>query len=367
MSDLFSPATIGSIETKNRIYMAPLTRSRAHNDTDIPSDLAIEYYAPRASAGLIIAEATQISKMGKGYDMTPGIYSDEQVSKWKEITDAVHEKGGKIFLQLWHVGRISHKDVLPDGKEPLAPSAIKADTKVFVDGEQIPASKPKAMSLDEIKQTVKDFGIAAENAKKAGFDGVEIHGANGYLLDQFFKDKTNKRDDEYGGSIENRTRILREVIESFLDVFEPSQVGIRLSPTGNFNDISDSDPEATFSYVIDILNENKLGYLHIVERFPGMDVSNMDLKILENLRAKWDGFYIANGDYDLTKATDAVKSGHADAITFGRPFIANPDLPKRLELGAPLNEPDQETFYGGGAEGYTDYPFLEEMDKEEAA
>lgn len=360
MNDLFSPVKMGSVELKNRIFMAPLTRNRAHDDTDVPTDLAIEYYSQRASAGLIIAEGTQISKMGKGYIKTPGIYSDEQVAKWKEITDAVHSKGGKIFLQLWHVGRISYHSVLPEGEKPLAPSAIRAQAQTFVDGQMVDVSEPRAMTKDDINNLIEEYKTATRNADKAGFDGVEIHSANGYLLNQFICDGSNQRTDNYGGSVENRIRLVNEVVEAVLEVMDAGRVGIRLSPTGTFNDVSDSDPLTTYTALIKQLNQYKLAYVHIVERFPGIDVSNKDLHIVEQLIQQWQGFYIANGDYNLLTAHDAVKSQRADAVAFGRQYIANPDLMERLKAGAALNTPDQNTFYGGGAEGYTDYPFMED-------
>ncbi len=361
MTDLFSAGKTGNIETRNRIFMAPLTRSRADDDTDVPSDMAVTYYEQRASSGLIIAEATQVNQEGKGYVKTPGIYSQEQVSKWREITDAVHAKGGKIVLQLWHVGRISHSHFQPNNDAPLAPSAIKPDVDVFFDGEKKPASEPRAMTTDDIARTVEDYGKAAKNAYDAGFDGIEIHAANGYLIDQFLRDSTNKREDEYGGSLENRMRFLNEIVDAALKTWDSSRVGVRLSPIGNFNDIEDSDPLNTFSYIIDALNRYNLAYLHMVERFPGMPTNNTDLKTQEILRKVWNGFYIANGDYDYLTAKAAVESGYADAITFGRLYIANPDLVERLEAGAEFNEPDQETFYGGGKEGYIDYPFMNEQ------
>ncbi|WP_075609791.1 alkene reductase [Alteromonas pelagimontana] len=360
MSDLFSPAMVGNVETRNRIFMAPLTRSRADDESDVPADMAIEYYAQRASSGLIIAEATQINPVGKGYIRTPGIYAAEHVQKWREITDAVHAKGGKIFLQLWHVGRISHTHFQPNGNAPLAPSAVKPDVEVFFDGKKQPASMPKAMTVEEIKSTVEDFRKAAAYAKEAHFDGVEIHSANGYLIDQFIRDKTNHRDDEYGGSLENRCRLLSEVTEAVLTVWEPSQVGVRLSPVGNQNDIADSDPLNTFTYAINMLNNYHLAYLHMVEKFPTMGISNRDLKIQESLRNVWQGFYIANGEYDYLNGQRAVESGYADAVAYGRPYIANPDLVERFALGAELNEPDPDTFYQGEEKGYTDYPFLNE-------
>lgn len=366
MSQLFQPTKVGSVEVKNRVFMAPLTRSRADNDTDTPANIAIEYYAQRAGAGLIISEATQISPMGKGYIKTPGIYTDEHVKAWKKITDAVHEKGGKIFLQLWHVGRISHTSLLPDNKEPFAPSAIQADTQTFTEDGQTQCSKPKAMSIDEIKQTVQEFKDAAVRAMDAGFDGVEVHGANGYLINQFLETKSNHRTDEYGGDVKGRSKFLFEVLDAVLSVWPADKVGLRLSPTGQFNDVRDEDPVDHYLDIIKRLNPLKLAYVHFVEQFPGMEVSNQDLYTLTKLIDAWDGFYIANGDYDYLRATAAVASGRADAITFGRKYTANPDLAKRLEIGAPLNTPDEDTFYQGGEKGYIDYPFLTEEDCDKA-
>ena len=360
MKSLFESARMGNVDVNNRIFMAPLTRSRADDTTDVPADMTLTYYQQRATAGLIICEATQINPQGKGYIRTPGIYSADQVSKWREITEAVHAGGGKVFLQLWHVGRISHSHFQPDNQKPLAPSAVKPDVDVFFDGEKRPASEPEAMTVSDIQSTIADYQKAAENAREAGFDGVEIHAANGYLIDQFIRDKTNLRDDEYGGSIENRLRFLKEVTRAVLKVWDASQVGIRLSPVGNQNDIADSDPLATFREVINFLNPLNLAYLHMVERFPGMPASNEDLATLVTLRELWQGFYIANGDYDYLSAKQAVESGYADAVAFGRPYIANPDLALRLEKGVALNEPDPDTFYAGEEKGYIDYPFYSE-------
>lgn len=360
MPTLFEPAQMGTTKTKNRVFMAPLTRNRARAD-GVPGDLAAKYYGQRASAGMIITEATQINAAGKGYIDTPGIYTPEHVAAWKKITQAVHQKEGKIFLQLWHVGRISHTSLQPDGAAPVAPSAIKAKAQTFIDGGMVDVSEPRALEFKEIKQIVADYKAAAQHAKDAGFDGVEVHAANGYLIDQFLQDKTNKRTDEYGGSAENRTRFLNEVILAVIDVWGADKVGVRLSPTGTFNDMGDSNPLETFGVAIETLNTYGLAYLHMVEKFPGIDSDDEDQKILNQLRTKWDGFYIANGGFDHDIAMKAVENGHADAIAFGRPFISNPDLPKRLELDAELQEADESTFYGGGAEGYTDYPFLEDV------
>ncbi|MEM6811114.1 MAG: alkene reductase [Pseudomonadota bacterium] len=359
MSNLFEPIQVGSIATKNRVYMAPLTRNRAHPDGRI-NESAATYYSQRASAGLILTEATQINAEGKGYINTPGIYNDDHVEAWKKIVDAVHEKDGKILLQLWHVGRIAHTSLQPNEAQPLAPSAIQAKSQTFIETGPVDVSEPRAMTAEDIERTISDYKIAAELAKKAGFDGVEVHAANGYLIDQFLQDKTNHRDGEYGGSIENRMRFLTRVLDEVIDVWGSDKVGVRLSPTGTFNDMGDSDPEKTFGAVIEKLNDYNLAYLHMVEKFPGIETDSEEQKLLHRLREKWQGFYISNGDYGAENSQKVIDSGYADAVTFGRIFIANPDLPERLRTGAPLNEADPTTFYGGDEKGYTDYPFLEE-------
>lgn len=367
MDKLFQNTKMGANTLKNRVIMAPLTRNRSHDD-GTPAEMAIDYYTQRASGGLIITEATQISAMGKGYIKTPGIYNRDHIDGWAKIVKSVHEKGGKIFLQLWHVGRISHSSILPDGVDhPHAPSAIRAKAETVTEEGRTQVSEPKEMSLDEIKQTVKDYRHAAECAKEAGFDGVEIHAANGYLINQFLEDCSNKRNDEYGGSIENRMRFLNEIISEVASVWGPDRVGIRLSPTSTFNDMGDSDPLGTYTSVIKKLNTYGLAYLHIVEKFPGIDVSEEEQKTLKTLRNIWNGFYIANGDYGREDGIKAVESGHADAVCYGRIYIANPDLYERLKIDAELNEPNPDTFYGGGREGYTDYPFMSEKQKSKAA
>ena len=355
---LFSPLTIGSLTLANRIVMAPLTRNRAKPDGDVPHALNVEYYVQRASAGLIITEGTQISPEGKGYIQTPGIYSDAQVAGWKAVTKAVHKKGGKIFAQLWHVGRVSHTSLQPDGQAPVAPSAITARTKVFTTDGFTDVSAPRALETSEIKRVVEDYRKAAENAQRAGFDGVELHAANGYLVDQFLRDGSNKRTDAYGGSIENRTRFLAEILAALTSVLSSDRVGVRFSPFSPFGDISDSDPMATFSAAIDRANEAGLGYVHMIEGDTGNSRElprDADLSVFRKLVK---GAYMANNLYDRDSAIRAVESGAADLVAFGRQFIANPDLVERLRRNAPLNEPHQATFYGGGAEGYTDYPAL---------
>lgn len=354
---LFESVQLGPLRLPNRIVMAPLTRSRA-KDGDVPSDLAIEYYTQRATAGLIIAEATQISPSGKGYVYTPGIYNDAQVVAWKRITDAVHAKGGHIFLQLWHVGRISHPSIQPDGALPVAPSAIKPEGQAYTEDGFVAMVTPRALETAEMPGIVAQYRVAAQNALAAGFDGVEIHAANGYLLDQFLRDKTNRRTDAYGGSIENRTRLLREVTDAVVGIWGGDRVGVRISPLSKFGDIADSKPQALFTQVVKVLNPFKLAYLHVIEGDTGgeRDVTGgFDLQIL---RSDFNGLYMANNGYDLALARETLGVNRADLIAFGRLYIANPDLVERLRSGAPLNTPDPATMYGGGAEGYVDYPFL---------
>ena len=356
-SRLFEPVQLGPLSLKNRIVMAPLTRSRAL-EGDVPSAMAIEYYTQRASAGLIIAEATQISPQGKGYILTPGIYNQAQIDAWKLITDAVHAEGGHIYLQLWHVGRISHPSIQPNGALPVAPSAIKPEGQAYTVDGFVPLVTPRALATDEMAGLVEDYRVATHNAMAAGFDGVEIHAANGYLLDQFLRDKTNQRTDIYGGSIENRTRLLLEVTQAVVSVCGADRVGVRLSPLSGFGDIADSNPEALFVHVVQALNPFKLAYLHVIEGDTGGTREVAGGFDLQKLHAAFDGVFMANNGYDLALATDAVHAKRADLIAFGRPFIANPDLVQRLNVKAPLNTPDPATMYGGGAGGYIDYPFL---------
>ncbi|MFZ2314406.1 MAG: alkene reductase [Gammaproteobacteria bacterium] len=359
-SDLFQPVTLGPLTLTNRITMAPLTRSRAGKG-DTPRALNAEYYAQRATAGLIISEATQISQQGKGYAFTPGIYSEEQVAGWQLVTKAVHEKGGHIFAQLWHVGRISHPDLQIDGQLPVAPSAIKPAGQAFTETGFKPMVTPRALELSEIPGIIEQYVHAAKCAKKAGFDGIEIHAANGYLLDQFLRDKTNHRNDQYGGSITNRIRLTLEVIKAVTEVWDSQRVGIRLAPVSPANDIADSAPMELFSYLIDQLNHFHLAYIHCIE---GVTIGPRDIPKnfnFKTLRELFNGKYIANNGYDLALALEARRENLADLICFGRPFIANPDLVKRLETGAPLApEASKDTWYGGDAHGYTDWPFLQE-------
>lgn len=356
---LFTPLAIGTLTFPNRIVMAPLTRNRATPDGDVPHALNVEYYAQRATAGLIFTEGTQISPEGKGYIQTPGIYSAAQVAGWKKVTEAVHAKGGRIFAQLWHVGRVSHTSLQPNGAPPVAPSAITADTQVFTSSGFAEASPPRALETAEIQRVVEDYRKAAENAKAAGFDGVELHAANGYLIDQFLRDGSNKRTDAYGGSVENRTRFLAEVLAALTSVFPASRVGVRFSPFSSFGGISDSDPMTTFAAAVARASDAGLGYLHLVEGETGGSRDLPPGADIAALRKLFKGAYLANNGYDRAAAIRAVETGEADLIAFGRPFIANPDLVERLRRNAPLNEPRPATFYGGGAEGYTDYPFLD--------
>lgn len=354
---LFSPFRLGDIELNNRLVMAPLTRNRATHGTDAPNDLNAEYYRQRASAGLIISEATQISQQGQGYIWTPGIYTKAQVEGWAKVTKAVHEAGGKIFLQLWHVGRISHVSLQPEGAAPVAPSAIRAGTQTFVESGFADVSEPHALTLTEIEAVLRDYVTAAKNAKKAGFDGVEIHAANGYLIDQFLKDRTNHRTDAYGGGIDRRLRFALEVVDAILGVWPRERVGIRLSPVNPFNDISDSDPARVFFPLVEKLSQRGIAYIHVIEGQAGgpRDYAPFDYVAL---RKTFAGAYIANNGYTRDLAIEALREHRADLIAFGVPFLANPDLVERLRRNAPLNPPDQATFYGGGARGYTDYPAL---------
>ncbi|MEF3073758.1 alkene reductase [Methylobacter sp. Wu1] len=354
---ILSPVKLGPYELPNRLAMAPLTRCRASRD-GIPNELMAEYYRQRASAGLIISEATPVSQQGKGYPFTPGIYNDAQIQGWQAITSAVHEKGGRIFLQLWHVGRISHPSLQPEGALPVAPSALKPAGQASTEQGPQDFVTPRALELSEIPGIVEQFRHGADCALKAGFDGVEIHGANGYLLDQFLRDGTNRRTDAYGGFIANRARLLFEVIEAVTSVWGSDKVGLRLSPLQPFNDIRDSDPRATFGYVVEQLNRFNLAYLHITEmgkEAPGAAGPAFDL---EELRMLYHGAYMLNAGYTAETATAAIAEGRADLVAFGKLFIANPDLPERFAKNAPLNEPDFDTFYQGGAQGYTDYPAL---------
>ncbi|HHJ17201.1 MAG TPA: alkene reductase [Gammaproteobacteria bacterium] len=352
--DLFTPLALGDLTLPNRIVMAPLTRNRA-GPGNVPTALNAEYYVQRASAGLIISEASQISPQGAGYPATPGIHSDEQVAGWRQVTDAVHAKGGRIFIQLWHVGRISHPSMQPGNALPVAPSAIQpAGEAVTYTGMQ-PFETPHALASEEIPGVIADYIAAAQRAKDAGFDGIEIHSANGYLLDEFLRDGTNTRTDAYGGSIENRMRLLDEVVTAVSTVWPTRAIGVRLSPENRFNDIRDSRPQATFEAVVDMLRGHQLAYLHMVEGDMLGEERQVDYP---ELRRRFGGLYIANNGYTRASAEQVLQQGDADMVAFGRLYIANPDLPERFAQGASLNTPDPDTFYGGDARGYTDYPTL---------
>lgn len=354
--DLFSPVKLGAISLNNRVVMAPLTRNRA-GEGGVPQPINATYYEQRASAGLIISEATPISAMAHGYPALPGIYTDAQVAGWKKVTDAVHAKGGKIVIQLWHVGRISHPSLLPNNALPVAPSAIKPAGQAFTYQGLVDYVEPRALRADELPGIVADYVHATQCALAAGFDGVEVHSANGYLLDQFLRDGSNQRTDNYGGSFENRARLLMEVTQAVIGVAGADRVGVRLSPVNPFNDMKDSNPQALFNYVTESLNQFNLAYLHVVEGgIHGGGIA--DPFDFDAMRKLFKGAYIANLSYDKVRGNSAIASGHADAVAYGVPFIANPDLVERFKADAPLNEADASSFYGGTEKGYTDYPFM---------
>lgn len=358
-SKLFTPARIGPYALAHRIVMAPLTRMRA-GPGNIPSALMVEYYRQRASAGgLIISEATPVSLRGYGYAGAPGIYDDSQIAGWQRVTDAVHARGGRIMLQLWHVGRQSHVDLQPDGAAPIAPSAIRAEGHAYTANGEVEFSMPRALALHEIPPIVEEFRAGAERALRAGFDGVEIHGANGYLPDQFLQDGTNKRTDEYGGPIENRARFMLEVTDAAIAVWGADRVGVRLAPSGTYGSMSDSDPRATFGYVTEQLDRRGIAYLHVIEpRIKGTELiaDGQEPVAAEHLRRRFSRTLVAAGGFTRETAEAIIAAGTADLVAFGRFFIANPDLPERFRRGLPLNPYDRATFYGGDAHGYTDYP-----------
>ena len=368
MDPLFEPVRLGRYDLPHRMVMAPLTRSRARQPGNVPSALNACYYAQRASAALIVTEATQVSQQGQGYAWTPGIHSREQVEGWRLVTDAVHKAGGLIFLQLWHVGRISHPSLQPDGMLPVAPSAIKPRGEAFIEnekgeGELVPFVAPRALQIEEMPYIVQQYARGSRNALEAGFDGVEVHAANGYLLDQFINSRSNHRADGYGGAIEHRARLLMEVVEAVSDVWGQDRVGVRLSPLGTFNDMGDDDPVTTFGTITEKLNGGALAYLHIVNPAvaaieKGIEPDPGALRMLELMRERYRGALIIAGGFDYDTAEGWVQQGKADLIAFGRKFLANPDLPERFRSGASLNADDPSTYYGGGAKGYTDYPTL---------
>jgi len=354
---LFTPLKLGSVNLPNRIVMAPLTRNRANQD-NAPYELHVKYYSQRASAGLIISEASQISEQAVGYPATPGIHHPIQVNAWRSVTDAVHNKGGRIFLQLWHVGRVSHPSLQVDNALPVAPSAIKPNGDAMTyEGPQA-FVEPRELEINEIQEIVQQFQVAAHNAKVAGFDGVEIHAANGYLLDQFLRDGTNHRTDTYGGTLENRSRIINEVIEAVLTEWDAGQIGIRISPENLFNDINDSDAQTTFNYITEQINKHRLAYLHVVEG----DMTGTPQQIdYAQIRSRFNGPYMANSGYTRKSAQESIKLNNSDLVSFGVAYIANPDLVERFADDSELNTADPDTFYGGDEKGYTDYPVKESV------
>lgn len=358
---LLSPFQLGNLTLPNRMVMAPMTRNRA-DENGIPRPMSAVYYAQRASAGLLVTEATQVSPRGTGYVFTPGIHTQDQASGWKVVTDAVHQAGGRIFSQIWHTGRVSHPLLQPNGKAPLAPSAIQADTMVFTPNGFEPAAAPRELTLDEIAGIVNQFAQAARFAKEAGFDGVEIHGANGYLLEQFLKDGTNKRTDAYGGDVLSRIRFTLDVVREVVEVWGAGRVGLRISPLGVFNDMHDSDPHKLYRVLVEELNSIPLVYLHVIEPLPDHpNFKNQEGVALTAplLREIYKGTFIVNGGYGKKQGDDAIANDEADLVAFGVPYLANPDLAERFKSNASLNAPDTDTFYGGDETGYTDYPFMD--------
>lgn len=358
-ASLFDPYRLGDITLANRIVMAPLTRNRAVEGL-VPSPMAPTYYGQRATAGLIITEATQVSATAQGYQDTPGLFTEAQVDGWKKVTEAVHAKGGRIFVQLWHVGRVSHRSLQPGGAAPLAPSAIRAATKTYVNNAFAEVDEPRALETDEIPGIVDDFRRAAANAIRAGFDGVEIHAANGYLIDQFLRDGANQRTDRYGGSIENRVRFLKEIMEAVTAEIGAARTGIRISPVTPANGLTDSDPAALFAHVMDVLEAIKPVYVHIIEGATGGPRDIVPGFDFEALHKRYSGTWMVNNGYDKAMANEVVASGKADLVAFGKAFISSPDTVERLRRGVPFNELDQAHLYGGGATGYIDYPTLDE-------
>jgi N-ethylmaleimide reductase len=360
---LLQPIQIGDLELKNRVIMAPMTRNRADNKEEAATELHAEYYSQRAEAGLIISEGSQVSQEAKGYINVANIYTQEQVDGWKKVTEAVHEKGGKIFIQLWHVGRISHPDH-HDGDKPLAPSAVNPNAQSFTQDGFKDTVTPKAMSTEKVKETVQDFKRAAKNAVDAGFDGIEIHSSNGYLFHQFFNQSSNKREDRYGGSRENRARFLFEVLDAVKVFWPENRIGVRLNPSlhGIFGMEADEETIPTFEYIVERLNDYDLAYLHLSEPFN--DVTDIDFlvsNIAEHFRPLYNGNLMINAGFDQKSGNNIIEKGYADMVAFGKLFISNPDLPKRFEKNAKLTEWDEDTFYVSGKKGYTDYPKLEEI------
>jgi N-ethylmaleimide reductase len=354
---LLTSYNLSGLELSNRMVMAPMTRSRA-GVNNVPTELMAKYYRQRSSAGLIISEGTQISEQGIGYPWTPGIHTDEQVKGWKKVTNAVHEEGSKIFAQIWHVGRVSHP-LYHDGEPPVAPSAVKPDGQIFTADGMKDFVTPRALDTEEIPDIIEDYAQSARNAIEADFDGVEIHGANGYLIDQFLKDGTNKRSDKYGGSLQNRSRFAVEVVEAVSDAIGSERTGIRLSPVGRNQGISDSNPKETFSYLLNQLNSFELAFVHLMEPMDDVsDLENYPTQVTKYFRKVYNGTIITNAGYDQKSGNKAIEEGVAELVAYGRLFLANPDLPARFEANAKLNDANKSTFYGGDEEGYTDYPFM---------
>ncbi|GGD60031.1 alkene reductase [Erythrobacter arachoides] len=370
LSPLFDSVTLGAIEARNRIVMAPLTRARSERLEATQTGLHALYYAQRAGAGLIVSEATQISRQGQGYAWTPGIFTAEQVESWKPVTDAVHNAGGRIVCQLWHVGAVSHPVFQPDEGQPVSSSAWTPEGEAFVgdrhpDGPQVPFTEARAITLDEIEGVLEDYHNAARCAAQAGFDGVELHAANGYLIDQFMRTGVNRREDDYGGSLDNRLRLLGQAVEAITAELPADRVGVRLTPIGGAGGSADENPAETYPAAAKLLAGRGLAYLHTVRATDhgGADGEKSEGDaIIHAMRKAFDGTFIANGNFTPEQAARWIAQGHADAVAFGRLFIANPDLPGRIAAGGPYNEPDPATFYGGGMKGYTDYPSLEKVD-----
>jgi N-ethylmaleimide reductase len=352
---LFSKAKLGDLQLPHRIVMAPLTRFRSMQPSDIPQDINVEYYKQRASAALIISEATQISLQGKGYAFTPGIHSDDQIKGWKKVTDAVHAQGSRMFLQLWHVGRISHSKSQVDGQKPVAPSAIAAKGQAFTEEGMFDVETPRALPIDEIPGMVEQYRQAASNAKQVGFDRVEVPAANSYLLDQFLKESSNVREDKHGGSIENRVRLTLEVVAAVCEIWSGDRVGIRISPTGRVHSISESQPQPLFNYLVEHLNPFNLAYLHVVEKFGDAADDGFNFSALRQL---FSGAYMANGGYTGESAEQSLLNGNSDFVAFGTAFIAKLDLQQRIRHGRPLTSPDRNAFYGEHSKGYINYPVM---------
>jgi N-ethylmaleimide reductase len=360
MPTLFDPIELGPYTLRNRIFMSPMTRGRATIPDGVPTDIMAEYYRQRASAGLVIAEATGISPQGRGWLGAPAVFTDAHEAGWRPITKAVHDEGGRIFLQLWHMGRVSHPDFL-DGELPVGPSAIAAAGQAHTPQGTKDYVAPRPLRADELPGIAADYAAAAERAIAAGFDGVELHGANGYLLDAFIRDRSNQRDDEYGGSIENRWRFPLEVTRAVIDAVGKERTGFRVSPTGAYNDMADGDPVATFTHGATALHGLGIAYLHVIDPLPHSFMAVKDAPVVHpHLRKAFGGTLILNGGFDRATGDEVLAAGQADAVTFGAPFLANPDLPRRMQEGAPLNPPDFATFYTPGPKGYIDYPRLGE-------